>query len=98
MDVNIQGIAKSFGQVQALKPTNLIITQGQFTTLLGPSGCGKTTLLRLIAGLEKPDQGEIYIGNECIYSQAKQIEKPAHSRKIRYGISGLCSLAAYDRV
>ena len=46
--------------------------QGEFTTLLGPSGCGKTTLLRMIAGLEEPDKGEIYFGDQCMYSAAKR--------------------------
>ena len=46
--------------------------QGEFTTLLGPSGCGKTTLLRMIAGLEEPDKGEIYFGDMCMYSSTKK--------------------------
>ena len=61
MDIKISGLEKSFGKVQALKPLQIMMKQGEFTTLLGPSGCGKTTLLRMIAGLEEPDKGEIYL-------------------------------------
>ena len=50
----------------AVKDTNLDIAPGSFVTLLGPSGCGKTTTLRMIAGFESPDEGEIYLGNEPI--------------------------------
>ncbi len=50
----------------AVKDTNLYIEPGSFVTLLGPSGCGKTTTLRMIAGFESPDEGEIYLGEEAI--------------------------------
>ena len=50
----------------AVKDTDLVIEPGTFVTLLGPSGCGKTTTLRMIAGFESPDEGEIYIGDEAI--------------------------------
>ena len=50
----------------AVKDTSLEITPGSFVTLLGPSGCGKTTTLRMIAGFESPDEGEIYLGGEPI--------------------------------
>ncbi|MBR5969169.1 MAG: ABC transporter ATP-binding protein [Lachnospiraceae bacterium] len=50
----------------AVKDANLEITPGTFVTLLGPSGCGKTTTLRMIAGFESPDEGEIYLGGEPI--------------------------------
>lgn len=71
MDIKISGLEKSFGKVQALKPLQIVMKQGEFTTLLGPSGCGKTTLLRMIAGLEEPDKGEIYFGDTCMYSSSK---------------------------
>ena len=50
----------------AVKDTSLTIQPGSFVTLLGPSGCGKTTTLRMIAGFESPDEGEIYLGDEAI--------------------------------
>lgn len=51
---------------KAVDDANLMIEPGSFVTLLGPSGCGKTTTLRMIAGFESPDEGEIYLGNEPI--------------------------------
>ncbi|WP_407520855.1 ABC transporter ATP-binding protein [Methylobacterium oryzisoli] len=53
--VTTRGLSKTFDGVQALRPTDLAIRAGEVVVLLGPSGCGKTTLLRLIAGLERPD-------------------------------------------
>lgn len=63
-NVKLVNITKTYlkGKVKALENINLEISHGQFLTILGPSGCGKTTILRLIAGLEKPDTGKIYIG------------------------------------
>ena len=54
----------------AVKDTSLEIEPGSFVTLLGPSGCGKTTTLRMIAGFESPDEGEIYLGEEPILQNA----------------------------
>jgi ABC-type sugar transport system ATPase subunit len=63
-DVRLRGIRKSFlkGAVSALRDIHLEIPDGAFASVLGPSGCGKTTLLRIVAGLERPDAGEILIG------------------------------------
>lgn len=63
MNIRLDHVSKSFGNVEAVKDVSLSIEDGDFFTLLGPSGCGKTTILRMIAGLEKPDQGKIYIGS-----------------------------------
>ncbi|MBF4805924.1 MAG: ABC transporter ATP-binding protein, partial [Pseudoleptotrichia goodfellowii] len=60
------GVTKSFGNVQVLQEFNQKFEDGEFITLLGPSGCGKTTMLRLIAGFEKPSSGEIYIGDKIV--------------------------------
>ncbi len=57
---------KTHKDFYAVKDTSLEITPGSFVTLLGPSGCGKTTTLRMIAGFESPDEGEIYLGGEPI--------------------------------
>jgi iron(III) transport system ATP-binding protein len=53
------GVSKRFGTVQAVDRAELCVERGEFVALLGPSGCGKTTLLRLVAGFERPDAGEI---------------------------------------
>ena len=57
---------KTHKDFYAVKDTSLTIEPGSFVTLLGPSGCGKTTTLRMIAGFESPDEGEIYLGDEAI--------------------------------
>ena len=67
--LRIQNLYKTFNQVVAVDRLNLNIDEGEFFTLLGSSGCGKTTTLRLIGGLEKPDGGEIYLGENCLASQ-----------------------------
>jgi putative spermidine/putrescine transport system ATP-binding protein len=59
--VELQGVSKRFGAVQALGATSLVVQRGEFLTLLGPSGCGKTTLLGLVAGFAEPDSGRILI-------------------------------------
>lgn len=79
-EITIHRLEKKFGDVHALKAADLKIPAGSFTTLLGPSGCGKTTLLRLIAGLETPDAGEILIDDEFIFSGSKKISHPIHRR------------------
>lgn len=79
-EITIHRLEKKFGDVHALKAADLKIPAGSFTTLLGPSGCGKTTLLRLIAGLETPDAGEILIDDEFIFSGNKRISHPIHRR------------------
>jgi iron(III) transport system ATP-binding protein len=65
-EVRLQGIGKRYGQVQAVKPLDLVIEGGTLVTLLGPSGCGKTTLLRMIAGLEQSTEGKLFIGGKDV--------------------------------
>ncbi len=60
--VELVHLTKRFGGVVAVDDLNLTVREGEFFSLLGPSGCGKTTTLRLIGGLENPDNGEILIG------------------------------------
>ena len=64
--VTINHITKAFGDNVVLKEFNETFKDGEFITLLGPSGCGKTTMLRIIAGFEKPTAGELYIDNQLV--------------------------------
>ena len=64
--ISLRGISKRFGDVEALKELDLDIQDGEFLSLLGPSGCGKTTTLRLVAGLEEPTAGDVYMGEERV--------------------------------
>src|SRR4030042_618092 len=59
-------VTKHFGEVVAVDDLSLEIGDGEFLVLLGPSGCGKSTALRLIAGLEQPDEGSIAIGDRVV--------------------------------
>ncbi|HET7015925.1 MAG TPA: ABC transporter ATP-binding protein [Streptosporangiaceae bacterium] len=61
-DVELRAVTKRFGSLTAVDAVNLKVRKGEFLSLLGPSGCGKTTSLRMIAGFEQPDEGEILIG------------------------------------
>ena len=61
-DVELHAVTKRFGSLTAVNAVTLKVRKGEFLSLLGPSGCGKTTSLRLIAGFEQPDEGEILIG------------------------------------
>lgn len=63
-DLRLENISKSFGETQAVKNVELNVSSGEFIVLLGPSGAGKTTTLRLIAGLEQPDSGKVWIGGQ----------------------------------
>jgi len=72
----------SQGLVHAVQGVSFTVGTGQFYTLLGPSGCGKTTTLRCIAGLETPQEGEIVIDGEVVYSSAKRLVVPTYRRDI----------------
>ena len=62
--IEIEGVSKRFGKVEALKETTLSIAPNEFFALLGPSGCGKTTLLRMLAGFEEPTTGRVLIDGQ----------------------------------
>ncbi|HZG87207.1 ABC transporter ATP-binding protein [Paenibacillus sp.] len=70
MTVELTHVSKRFGSFVALHPNDLAVREGEFIALLGPSGCGKTTLLRLIAGFEKPTTGEIRIDGQLVSTPA----------------------------
>ena len=66
MDVRYQGVGKVFSGVPALIDLDLEVPDGKFLALLGPSGCGKTTALRILAGLEEPTSGQVFIGERDV--------------------------------
>ena len=74
--VQLKGVLKRFGKVVAVEKMDLDIEEGSLVTLLGPSGCGKTTILRMIAGLETPTEGDIYIKGKRVN------DTPIHKRNL----------------
>ena len=70
--MKVRGVQKRFGAFTALDNVSLDVAAGELVCLLGPSGCGKTTLLRCIAGLEKQDSGELYLGDRDVSHLAPQ--------------------------
>ena len=84
MEIRLDRIAKSFDKRRVILPTTLTTRNGSFTTLLGPSGCGKTTLLRMIAGLETPDEGEIWLDDVCVFSGKQKINLPPEKRNLGF--------------
>jgi multiple sugar transport system ATP-binding protein len=77
-EIIIKGLRKEFGSFTAVQSSSFTIKDGEFFMLLGPSGCGKTTTLRMIAGLELPTSGEIWIDGEEV------AQKPASQRDIAF--------------
>ena len=84
--IRVEKLNKSFfsksGEVRALCDVDLSVEPGEFFVLLGPSGSGKTTLLRSVAGLERPDSGEITLGTRVAFSSAGRLFIPAEQREI----------------
>ena len=78
MIVSIKGLTRSFGDVRAVTGVDLDIYEGEFITLLGPSGSGKTTVLRMIAGFEKPDSGTIELAGKDV-SQLPPYERDVNT-------------------
>ena len=74
--ISLRNVSKVFGHTKAVDEVTLDIYPGELLTLLGPSGCGKTTLLRLIAGFEKADRGDIYLGGDRVN------DIPPHKRDV----------------
>jgi spermidine/putrescine ABC transporter ATP-binding subunit len=83
--IKIQNISKHFGAVVAVDQVDMDISEGEFFSLLGPSGCGKTTLLRMIAGLESPTSGEIYIDGNPM-SEVPPYQRPTNMVFQNYAI------------
>jgi len=80
--LTLRNLTKRFGEVIAVDDLTLEVEPGSFLTLLGPSGCGKTTVLRCIAGLEEPDEGEIRIGDRVVFSRSEGLFVPPGERGV----------------
>jgi iron(III) transport system ATP-binding protein len=78
--VQARGVVKAFGKRTVLSGIDLDVPTGTITAVLGPSGCGKTTLLRILAGFEDPDAGEVRIGGELTSGRGRTV--PAHRRRV----------------
>ncbi len=81
--ITLENITHSYGDKEVLQNFSFSFQQGKITCLLGPSGCGKTTVLRLVAGLEKPSAGMVKI-NGSVVSKNGEILLPPHQRKIGF--------------
>ena len=79
--VELKNVAQRYGAVDVFRAVSLTIHSGEHLALLGPSGCGKSTLLRLIAGLEPPSSGEVWLDGE-LASSAGRIARAPHERSL----------------
>ena len=80
--VAFKNISFKYGNNQILKDFSLEIESGEILCLVGPSGCGKTTLVRCLLGLNKPETGEIYVGDTCIFSASRRVNMAVERRNI----------------
>ncbi len=80
--VELDHLSKNFGIEKAVNDVSLAVQKGEFVTLLGPSGCGKTTTLRCVAGLERPDGGEIRIGDDVVAAPQRGVYLNPEDRNI----------------
>ncbi len=80
--IRVAGLRKLFGGVAAVDDVSFEVGSGSILTLLGPSGCGKTTTLRMIAGLERPDAGEVCVGERVVTSAEQGIHLPPDKRRM----------------
>src|SRR5256886_6266587 len=86
--VEVRNLSRRFGDSLAVDGVDLSIREGELLVLLGPSGCGKTTLLRMIAGLEHPNAGEIYIGGRRV----DQSRSEEHTSELQSQSNLVCRL------
>ena len=89
--VELKEVVKSFGTVTAVNHVNLEIEDGEIFSLLGPSGCGKTTLLRIVAGFETPDSGQVMIQGQPMNNV------PPPQPALQPGLSAIGLVPPYER-
>jgi iron(III) transport system ATP-binding protein len=80
--IEVKNLTKKFGETTAVNGISFSVPDGSFTTLLGPSGCGKTTTLRMLSGLQRPDSGEIQIGDRLVSSSEQGVFVPVEGRDV----------------
>ena len=80
MSLRVEDVSKAFGLTRAVRGVSLEVAPGELVAVLGPSGCGKTTLLRLIAGFERPDAGTVTIGGSTVAGPG--FELPPERRRV----------------
>ncbi len=78
--MRVSDLSKNFGRLRAVDTVSFEVRRGELLTLLGPSGCGKSTTLRLIAGLERPDGGDIFVKDRAVASTARGVFTPPEKR------------------
>ncbi len=99
--IRVEGVRKRYGEVEVLKGVDLTLAAGQFTAIMGKSGSGKSTLLGVIAGLEKPDAGEVFIMGQKLEGTSDRDMAELRRRSIGIvfqGFSLIPSLTALDNV
>ena len=89
--LSLQHISKNFGEGDVLRDISLDVARGGFVTLLGASGCGKTTTLRIISGLETPDEGSVILNGKDV------TDLPPGKASRQYGFPELRTFSAYER-
>lgn len=80
VDLQLQGVSRRYATETAIENLDLSVYEGELLTLLGPSGCGKTTTLRMLAGLERPDEGQIIVGDETVAGNGRFV--PPEDRNV----------------
>lgn len=83
-EITLKNITKRWGNFYGVDNISLDIPNNSFITLLGPSGCGKTTILRMIAGLETPTEGQIKIGDQIVFDSDQGINVPPNKRRVGF--------------
>ena len=81
--LSVRQVTKQFASHRALDGVSLDVSKGEIVVIVGPSGCGKTTLLRLIAGLDEPDEGELWLAGRQVAGPGQTLVRP-HERKIGF--------------
>ncbi|MBM3547999.1 MAG: ABC transporter ATP-binding protein [Alphaproteobacteria bacterium] len=81
-EIKLRGVAKAYGRAPAVRDLDLTVSPGEFLTILGPSGCGKTTTLRIVAGLEDPDRGQVQLGSRLVFCRDQGILVPPEHRQL----------------